>query len=153
VFKDESPNLFPNDERASKLAQQVVYFSDFLRSAEALEPGDVKLRARVHGHCHHKALLGMGGEMALLARVGIDAKPIDSGCCGMAGSFGFRPETYELSVQAAEMKLLPAVRAASDDELIIASGYSCREQIDQLSPRKAIHVAEAVARALAARRA
>lgn len=152
VFKDESPNLFPNDERALRLAKQLVYFSDFLRSAEALKPGDAKLRARVHGHCHHKALFGMGGEMALLARVGIDAKPIDSGCCGMAGSFGFRPETYELSVQAAEMKLLPAVRAASDDELIIASGYSCREQIDQLSPRKAIHVAEAVARALAASR-
>jgi len=148
VFKDESPNLFPNDERAAKLAQQLVYFSDFLKSAEALKSGDVKLRARIHGHCHHKALLGMGGEMALLARVGIDAKPIDSGCCGMAGAFGFRPETYELSVKAAEMKLLPAVRAADDDELIIASGYSCREQIDQLSPRKAIHVAEAVARAL-----
>lgn len=148
VFKDESPNLFPNDERATKLARQLVYFSDFLKSAEWLPPGDAKLRARVHGHCHHKALLGMGGEMALLAKVGVDAKAIDSGCCGMAGSFGFRPETYELSVKAAEMKLLPAVRSAGEDELIVASGYSCREQIDQLSPRKAVHVAEAVARAL-----
>jgi Fe-S oxidoreductase len=90
----------------------------------------------------------MGSEMALLKRVGIEAMPIESGCCGMAGSFGFRPETYALSVQAAELKLLPAVRAAEPDELIIASGYSCREQIDQLSTRKAIHVAEAVAQAL-----
>ena len=148
VFKDESPNLFPDDPRAAKLAKQMVYFSDFLKSAEALRPRDANLRALVHGHCHHKALIGMGGEMALLKRVGIDAKAIDSGCCGMAGSFGFRPETYDLSVKAAELKLLPAVRAAADDEVIIASGYSCREQIDQLSPRKAVHVAEAVARAL-----
>lgn len=148
VFKDESPNLFPDDPRAAKLAKQLVYFSDFLKSVPALVPCDGKLRALVHGHCHHKALFGMGGEMALLKRVGIDAKAIDSGCCGMAGSFGFRPETYDLSVKAAELKLLPAVRAAADDEVIIASGYSCREQIDQLSPRKAVHVAEAVARAL-----
>lgn len=148
VFKDESPNLFPDDPRALKLARQLVYFSDFLQSTPALGPRNGKLRALVHGHCHHKALFGMGGEMALLKRVGIDAKGIDSGCCGMAGSFGFRPETYDLSVKAAEMKLLPAVRAAADEELIIASGYSCREQIDQLSPRKAVHVAEAVARAL-----
>jgi Fe-S oxidoreductase len=148
VFKDESPNLFPDDPRAAKLARQLVYFSDFLQSAPAPAPSARTLRARVHGHCHHKALLGMGGEMALLKRVGIEAKAIDSGCCGMAGAFGFRPETYELSVKAAEMKLLPAVRAAADDEVIIASGYSCREQIDQLSPRKAIHAAEAVARAL-----
>lgn len=148
VFKDESPNLFPDDPRAAKLAQQLVYFSDFLKSAQALRPREAKLRALVHGHCHHKALFGMGGEMALLKRVGIEAKAIDSGCCGMAGSFGFRPETYDLSVKAAQIKLLPAVRAAAEDEVIIASGYSCREQIDQLSPRKAIHVAEAVARAL-----
>jgi len=148
VFKDELPNLFPDDARARALSAQMVYFSDFLKSATALATGDSGLRARVHGHCHHKALLGMGGEMALLARVGIEAKPIESSCCGMAGSFGFRPETYALSVQAAELKLLPAVRAAGPDELIIASGYSCREQIDQLSPRKAIHVAEAVAQAL-----
>ncbi|RPI48436.1 MAG: (Fe-S)-binding protein, partial [Betaproteobacteria bacterium] len=148
VFKDELPNLFPDDARARALSAQMVYFSDFLKSATALATGDSGLRARVHGHCHHKALLGMGGEMALLARVGIEAKPIESSCCGMAGSFGFRPETYALSVQAAELKLLPAVRAAGPDELIIASGYSCREQIDQLSPRKAIHVAEDVAQAL-----
>lgn len=125
----------------------MVYFSDFLKSAEALRPRDADLRTRPRplppqGPDRH------GGRTALLKRVGIDAKAIDSGCCGMAGSFGFRPETYDLSVKAAELKLLPAVRAAGDDEVIIASGYSCREQIDQLSPRKAVHVAEAVARAL-----
>jgi Fe-S oxidoreductase len=148
VFKDELPNLFPDDERARKLSGQMVYFSDFLKGESTLQAGSTGLRALVHGHCHHKALFGMGGEVALLSQVGIDAKPIESSCCGMAGTFGFRPETYALSVQAAELKLLPAVRAADADQRIIASGYSCREQIDQLSPRKAVHVAEAVAEAL-----
>ncbi|MCC6532102.1 MAG: FAD-binding oxidoreductase [Burkholderiales bacterium] len=148
VFKDELLDFFPGDARAASLARQVVYFSDFLQGEERLSASASGLRARVHGHCHHKALIGMAGEMALLRRAGIDARPIDSSCCGMAGSFGFRPETYALSVQAAELKLLPAVRTAGADEIIIASGYSCREQIDQLSARKAVHVAEAVAQAL-----
>jgi Fe-S oxidoreductase len=107
-----------------------------------------KLRALVHGHCHHKAVIGMAGEMELLKKLGIEAKVVDSGCCGMAGSVGFRPETYELSVKAAELDLLPAVRAAELDEMIITSGFSCREQVDQLSARRGIHVAEAAARAL-----
>jgi FAD/FMN-containing dehydrogenase/Fe-S oxidoreductase len=152
VFKDELPNLFAGDALARRLADQVAYFSDFLQGESSLpEPlilPATSIRARVHGHCHHKALLGMKGEMTLLRRVGIAAQAIDSGCCGMAGAFGFRPESYELSVKAAELALLPAVRAAPVDELIVASGYSCREQIEQLSPRKAIHAAEAVARAL-----
>jgi Fe-S oxidoreductase len=152
VFKDELPNLFAGEPLARKLAGQVVYFSDFLQGESRLRESPTvpatSLRARVHGHCHHKALLGMKGEMALLRRVGITAQAIDSSCCGMAGAFGFRPESYELSVKAAELALLPAVRAAPVDELIVASGYSCREQIEQLSPRRAIHVAEAVARAL-----
>jgi len=148
VFKDELPNLFPNDERARALASQIHYFSDFLVRDPVFEARAPGLRARVHGHCHHKALLGMAGEMTLLNRLGIDAKAIESGCCGMAGSFGFRPETYALSVKAAELDLLPAVRGAAADELIVASGYSCREQIDQLSSRKAIHVAQAAAMAL-----
>jgi FAD/FMN-containing dehydrogenase/Fe-S oxidoreductase len=148
VFKDELPNLFAGDPLARRLADQVVYFSDFLQSQPGLPEQAPAMRARVHGHCHHKALLGMSGEMALLRRVGIAAQPIESGCCGMAGAFGFRPESYPLSVKAAELGLLPAVRTAAADELIVASGYSCREQIEQLSARKAIHAAEAVARAL-----
>jgi Fe-S oxidoreductase len=148
VFKDELPNLFPGDETARKLAGQVVYFSDWLRAIDPPAVDAVGLRALVHGHCHHKAVIGMAGEMDLLGRLGVDAKLVESGCCGMAGSIGFRPETYALSVKAAEMDLLPAVRAASDDEAIVASGYSCREQIDQLSPRRALHVAEVAARAL-----
>jgi len=144
VFKDEMLNLFPQNADAKKLAGQVTYFSDFLLREGRLPEGSGGPRALVHGHCHHKAVLGFGGEIALMKRVGIDARAIDSGCCGMAGSFGFRPDTYELSVKAAELALLPAVRAAKQEEIVVASGYSCREQIDQLSPRRAVHVAEAV---------
>jgi Fe-S oxidoreductase len=148
VFKDELPNLFADDPIARMLAGQVEYFSNFLQRESALPERAPSLKARVHGHCHHKALIGMNAEMALLRHAGVAAQAIDSGCCGMAGAFGFRPESYALSVKAAELGLLPAVRAAGADELIVASGYSCREQIDQLSPRKAIHAAEAVARGL-----
>ena len=148
VFKDELLNFFPHDERARSFSRQVSYFSDFVLGETTLRSEAGGLHAHVHGHCHHKALLGMTGEMALLKRSGVDATLIDSGCCGMAGSFGFRPETYDLSVQAAELGLLPAVRSAPADAMIVASGYSCREQIDQLSPRKAVHAAEAVARSL-----
>ena len=148
VFKDELPNLFAGDALASRLAAHAVYFSDFLQHETSLPQRPASQRALVHGHCHHKALIGMKGEMALLRRVGIAAKAVESGCCGMAGAFGFRPESYALSVKAAELDLLPAVRAAAADELIVASGYSCREQIEQLSPRKAVHAAQAVAQAL-----
>ena len=148
VFKDELPNLFPDDPTAKKLSALVVYFSDFLKTMRPPAGSPPKLRALVHGHCHHKAIIGMAGEMELLRKLGIDAKAIGSGCCGMAGSIGFRPETYELSVKAAELGLLPAVRNAAPDEMIITSGFSCREQVDQLSTRRGIHVAEAAARAL-----
>jgi Fe-S oxidoreductase len=148
VFKDELPNLFAGEPLARSLADQTVYFSDFLLAGSRLPERAPSRRARVHGHCHHKALIGMKGEMALLRRAGIEATAIDSGCCGMAGAFGFRPESFSLSVKLAELSLLPAVRAAAEDELIVASGYSCREQIEQLSPRKATHAAEAVALAL-----
>ena len=148
VFKDELLNLFPDDPAAKKLAAQVVYFSDFLNSMKTPVGSPSKLRALVHGHCHHKAVIGMAGEMELLKKLGIEATAVDSGCCGMAGSVGFRPETYEVSVKAAELALLPAVRNAKPDEMIVTSGFSCREQVDQLSVRTGIHVAQAAARAL-----
>jgi FAD/FMN-containing dehydrogenase/Fe-S oxidoreductase len=149
VFKDELLNLFPDDPIADKLAAQVVYFSDFLATRKSHpRPSATGLRAMVHGHCHHKAVVGMDGEMKLLDQLGIQAEAIASGCCGMAGSVGFRPESFELSVKAAELDLLPAIRRADPEDMIVSSGFSCREQIDQLSARRSIHVAEAAARAL-----
>jgi FAD/FMN-containing dehydrogenase/Fe-S oxidoreductase len=148
VFKDELLNLFPRDAAARKLSAQVVYFSDFLQRDAELPTARTPFGARVHGHCHHKAVIGMGAEMALLRKLGLQAQPIEAGCCGMSGAFGLRPETYALSVKAAELELLPAVRSAPAADMIIASGFSCREQIEQLSARKALHAAEAAAIAL-----
>jgi Fe-S oxidoreductase len=148
VFRDELPNLFRDDARAAALARQCRLFSDFLMEVRDWDAPQLGGEALVHGHCHHKSVFGMAGEMALLKRLGIEARTAESGCCGMAGAFGFHPQHYDISVTAAETALLPAVRAASEKTLIVASGYSCREQIAQLSERNALHIAEVVALAL-----
>jgi Fe-S oxidoreductase len=148
VFKDELVNLFPDDAIAQRLSRQVSYFSDFLHPLRPPRQPVSSLRAIVHGHCHHKAVLGFQSEIDFLRKIGIDAKPIEAGCCGMAGSIGFRSDTYSISVRAAELDLLPAIRESAADELIITSGFSCREQVAHLSDRKSMHVAEAVAMAL-----
>src|SRR6185436_8306130 len=99
-------------------------------------------RALVQGHCHHRALFGLDDEQRALASLGLDVEVLDAGCCGMAGSFGFEAgQKYELSLQIAERKLLPAVRAAPD-RLLVADGFSCREQIRQATGRSPLHLAE-----------
>lgn len=148
VFRDELLNLFPDDARARQLSAQVHLFSDFLMNITDWEAPQLGGDALVHGHCHQKALFGMASELALLQRLGIRARTVESGCCGMAGAFGFHPKHYDISVKAGEAALLPAVRAADQSTMIVASGYSCREQIAQLSNRHALHVAEVVALAL-----
>jgi hypothetical protein len=103
----------------------------------------LRRKAVVQGHCHHKSLWGMDDEEQLLERLGMEVQVLDSGCCGMAGSFGFeRGEKYGVSVKCAERVLLPEVRGAPDDTFIVADGFSCREQIEQLSHRRALHIAE-----------
>jgi len=148
VFRDELLNFFPEDSLAKKLSLQVHLFSDFLMTITDWAAPQLGGEALVHGHCHQKSVFGMASEMALLKRLGIHARTVETGCCGMAGAFGFNPEHYEVSVKAGEAALLPAVRAADEHTMIIASGYSCREQIAQLSDRDALHVAEVVALAL-----
>jgi FAD/FMN-containing dehydrogenase/Fe-S oxidoreductase len=148
VFRDELPNLFPDDARAAKLAKQCHLFSDFLMNADDWEAPQLGGDALVHGHCHHKAVFGMTSEMALLKRLGIRVQVPESGCCGMAGAFGFHPKHYDVSVKIGEAALLPAVRAADEQTMIVASGYSCREQIAQLTDRHALHIAEVLALAL-----
>jgi len=148
VFRDELPNLFPDDARAATLAKQCHLFSDFLMQIRDWEAPQLGGDALVHGHCHQKAVFGMTAEMALLKRLGIRASVPESGCCGMAGAFGFNPQHYDVSVKIGEAALMPAVRAADEHTMIIASGYSCREQISQLSERQALHIAEVVALAL-----
>jgi FAD/FMN-containing dehydrogenase/Fe-S oxidoreductase len=148
VFKDELPELFPDDVRAKRLKEQVWLFADWL-AAEA--PGFVTDRLKgaqilLHGHCHHKAVFGgASNEVALLRQAGAEVEEIKAGCCGMAGPFGFEADKYEVSKAIANDGLLPAVRSAGPMTLVVADGFSCREQISQLGGRQSLHFAEVVA--------
>lgn len=145
VFRDELVNLFPEDEMAQRLSRQTCFFSEFLmKEAPDFPFPKLARKALLHGHCHQKALAGLEHEQALLDRLGLDWQDLDSGCCGMAGSFGFETDKAELSAQIGELVLLPAVRNAPPDTLIVADGYSCREQIGQLTERRGLHMAEVI---------
>ncbi|MCU1302892.1 MAG: FAD-binding oxidoreductase [Candidatus Sulfotelmatobacter sp.] len=151
VFRDELVNLFPHDERAHALSGQTFLLSEFLEThAKNLPLHRLQRKAILHGHCHHKSLMKMTAEEALLRRLGIDFESPAPGCCGMAGSFGFEREKYDISIAIGELELLPAVRQAPRDWLIIADGFSCREQIAQATPRRALHLAEILQMALRA---
>jgi FAD/FMN-containing dehydrogenase/Fe-S oxidoreductase len=146
VFKDELHELFPNDPRAHRLRDQVWLLADWLA---ANAPSDfaagtlVGSKILVHGHCHHKAVFGgAGNEIAMLRRAGATAEPIRAGCCGMAGPFGFEADKFEVSKNIAQDGLLPAVQSASPETIIVSDGFSCREQIAQLSHKQAFHFAE-----------
>ena len=149
VFRDELVNLFPKDERARRLSQQTFLLSEFLEQhAREFRLPKLPRKALVHGHCHHKSVMKMAGEEAVLRRMGIEYQAPAPGCCGMAGSFGFEQDKYDVSVAIGELELLPAVRKAAADCLIIADGFSCREQIAQCTDRHALHLAEVIQMAL-----
>jgi len=151
VFRDELTNLFPKDERAQALSKQVFLLSEFLEQRannDAFPLPKLPRRALLHGHCHHKAIMKMTAEEAVLQRMGVDFTAPAPGCCGMAGAFGFEKEKYDVSKAIGELELLPAVRRAPTDWLIIADGFSCREQISQETDRHALHLAEVLQMAL-----
>jgi Fe-S oxidoreductase len=146
VFKDELPNLLADDDRAQRLSKQVVSLGEFLAQHEAATPSPALQRKTfVHGHCHQKALSGMDADLQVLKRLGLDCEVVDSGCCGMAGSFGFERDHYGVSQAVGERRLLPAVRTAPKHALIVADGFSCREQIAQATDRRALHLADVLA--------
>jgi len=148
VFRDELVNLFPDDGFARRLAAQTHMLADFL-VREGYEPPRLEgVRALVHGHCHQKSVFGMEAELALLRKMGVDCVVPDSGCCGMAGAFGFDADKYTLSMAIGERALLPAVRAADANTLVVTNGYSCREQIAHGAARQALHIAEVLRLAL-----
>src|SRR5258708_6030780 len=106
-------------------------------------------RVLFHGHCHQKALAGTAATTALLRAIpGADVVEVDAGCCGMAGSFGFEAEHYELSMRIRELRLFPAIRAEPNDTIIAATGVSCRQQIAHGTGRSARHPLEIVRQAL-----
>ncbi|HEY3706948.1 MAG TPA: heterodisulfide reductase-related iron-sulfur binding cluster, partial [Terracidiphilus sp.] len=148
VFRDELPELFPDNPRARRLRDSVSLLADFLADQAPAFAADrlAGKRILIHGHCHHKAVFGgPKAEVALLRQAGADVQMIEAGCCGMAGPFGFEADKFEVSQTIANQRLLPAIEKASSDTILVADGFSCREQIDQLGHRRAKHFAEALA--------
>ena len=149
VFRDELHNLFPKDASAQRLRRQTFLLSEFLeKKGTGYHPPPLKAKVLLHGHCHHKALMKMNDEESLLRRMGLDLQTLDSGCCGMAGPFGFEKEKFAVSQSVGERVLLPAVRSATPETVIVSDGFSCREQIEQATGRKPMHLAEVLQLAL-----
>jgi FAD/FMN-containing dehydrogenase/Fe-S oxidoreductase len=148
VFKDELPELFPSDRRAALLRDSVWLLADFLAAKTPSFAKDrlTGQRILIHGHCHHKAVFGgPKTEIELLRQAGAEVSMIEAGCCGMAGPFGFEAEKFEVSKTIANQQLLPAVEKATPDTIVVADGFSCREQLEQLGHKHAVHFAEALA--------
>jgi Fe-S oxidoreductase len=143
VFRDEMTDLLHGNEDADRLKEQSFLLSEFLSNkAPGYQPPHLNRKAVVHGHCHHKSVLDFDSEATLLKQAGLDIDVLDSGCCGMAGAFGYEAEHYDVSIKCGERVLLPAVRHAAEDTFIIADGFSCREQIEQDTDRRALHLAQ-----------
>ncbi|HJQ39491.1 MAG TPA: FAD-linked oxidase C-terminal domain-containing protein [Thermoanaerobaculia bacterium] len=141
VFRDELTNLLPNDASAKQLAKSTLTLSEFLLRENVPLP-TLKSKAIVQSHCHHKSVMRFDAEETVLRATGLDLQHPDSGCCGMAGAFGFEGKHYDISMRIGERVILPLVRNASDDTIIIANGFSCREQIEQATGRETQHLAE-----------
>ncbi|MGN6506784.1 MAG: FAD-binding and (Fe-S)-binding domain-containing protein [Tepidisphaeraceae bacterium] len=154
AFRDELVNLLPNDEDAKRLRDLTLTLGEFLdQRAPHYQPPTLSRKVLLHGHCHQKSLEEVGdrefgklhGEKNVLKKMGVDLEAPATGCCGMAGAFGFENgEHYETAMKVGEHVLLPAVRQADDDTLIVADGFSCREQIEQGTPRQAMHLAQVI---------
>jgi FAD/FMN-containing dehydrogenase/Fe-S oxidoreductase len=148
VFRDEVNGLFPKSARAHRLMEHTFTFAEFLERESAnhgLSLPALKRQAIVHGHCHHKAIMRLKEEKAVMDKMELDYRLLTSGCCGMAGSFGFEAEKYDISIDIGERVLLPEVRKAGLTTFIIADGFSCKEQIHQQTNRHGVHLAEVMA--------
>jgi FAD/FMN-containing dehydrogenase/Fe-S oxidoreductase len=153
-FRDEYVTLLPGDHRVKTVADQCYTFEEFI--AKLADEGQLELdltdEARellLHGHCHQKALVGTGpSKRTLTLPAGYSVTEVDSGCCGMAGSFGYEAEHYDISLAMAERRLLPAVRRRSPETIVAAAGVSCRQQISHGTGVRAFHPAEILRAAL-----
>jgi Fe-S oxidoreductase len=152
VFKDELLKLWPMNQDAQRLSKQTHHFADFLTScAEDWEPPPLHRKALLHGHCHQQATGGTEPDQQLLERMGVEVEVLDSGCCGMAGSFGYEADKYDVSMRIGELKLLPRVRAAGAETVIVSDGFSCRGQLAAVG-KTPLHLAEVLQRALRQRK-
>ncbi|HML95090.1 MAG TPA: FAD-linked oxidase C-terminal domain-containing protein [Thermodesulfobacteriota bacterium] len=150
TFRDEYPDLLPGNGAAALLSKNSYLLDEFLfgegadiMSVIKWKPG--KKNVLYHGHCHQRALIGMGAPVGLLKTAGCGVTETNAGCCGMAGSFGYESEHYAVSRAIGEDRLFPAVRNAPDDTVIAISGVSCLHQIEHFTGRRVKHVAEVLA--------
>ena len=145
TFRDEVPDLVPGEDAAA-VARHALLIDEFLAAQHRRTPlpldGGQGRKVLFHGHCHQKALAGTAAAREVLAAAGWSVEEVDSGCCGMAGSFGFEAEHYEVSMAIGERRLLPAVRALPSDIPVVAMGVSCRQQIAHGTGRRALHLVE-----------
>ncbi|MDQ3912424.1 MAG: FAD-binding protein, partial [Actinomycetota bacterium] len=147
AFRDELPDMMPHDEDAKRLTRNTLTLAEFL-TQEGYEPPSLARKAIVHGHCHQEATVGLGAEQQLYGKMGLDYEVLDSGCCGLAGSWGFEEDKYDLSMKIGERRLLPAARDAREDTIIISDGFSCKTQIQQGTDRRALHTAQIIKMAM-----
>lgn len=150
AFRDELPGLFPNDPVARKLEQQTFLLTEFL-DAKGLSlklHGEIPHQILVQFHCHHHSVLKKDAAKKIISQLCPSMQVIEQGCCGMAGSFGFEADKFELSRTIAERGILGPIKEAGGDVQIVANGFSCREQIEQLTGRPTIHPAELISQAL-----
>jgi Fe-S oxidoreductase len=144
VFRDELRNLFPHGEQASRLSTQVFTLGEFLeKKAPDFEIPEIKGSAIVHGHCHHRSIMTLDNEKKILRKTKLDFNILPTTCCGMAGYFGYEKGAhYDVSIKCGEQLLLPTIRNADPQTVIIADGFSCREMIEQETNRKGLHLAQ-----------
>lgn len=152
VFRDEMPDLLPHDQDAQRLAAQIFLLPEFLAKLKDWEPPTYAGRVVSHMHCHHKSIIGTDAQEELLERMGVDVSHPAPGCCGQAGSFGYKRHSYDVSVRIGEQHLLPAVREAPDDAILMADGFSCRQQIEHGTGRQTMHLADLLRFAIRQRR-
>jgi Fe-S oxidoreductase len=152
-MRDEYFSLLPGDPRVKLVADHCYTFEEFI--AKLADAGELRLEfaaepqpVLLHGHCHQKSLVGTKPSLRTLSLLGYSVTEVDSGCCGMAGSFGYEAEHYDISITMAERRLLPAVRQQPDETIIAAAGVSCRQQIKHGAGRQALHPAEVLRAAL-----
>jgi Fe-S oxidoreductase len=153
TFRDEYLDLLPNNPSAKQLAQHSLLIEEFIaQNTEKFAPlfakskiSNQQSKILFHGHCYQKALTGTKPLQTMLQLTGAQVSQINSGCCGMAGSFGYEAEHYEISMRIGEERLFPAVRAAGSETVVAASGVSCRHQITAGAGRAALHPIEILA--------
>jgi Fe-S oxidoreductase len=144
VFRGDAEHLLPDEPGRAAVAEGTRTLAELLTERGAELPDLTGVRAVAQPHCHHHAVMGWGADRALLAKAGASVEAV-GGCCGLAGNFGAERGHYEVSAAVAETALLPAVRSAEEGTVVLADGFSCRTQLDQLAGRQSVHLAQLLA--------